>query len=635
MTSARLSPAANLLRNSKLFALPATVPLPPLKPTAEKGHASDSATTPYPTRAAIYTTTASLAHGDWGLKRALPQKSFQKTTTPTIRINGGIDTQDHIADFESAADHVQTLEKWENIPVMFGNTAPANSLEHYQSVFAPHLDNTTASPSSISISRTNQAVNHRSWDDSERLAYTKPTQHLRERDSMGYAQEVFIGNLSEACTRDDVHTAFSRFGGIENVNLVHKPDRSGAPKCFAFVKFASPTAVDHALQSKVSIKGNKLLIEAKESNRGMRDTENGGLSLDETLNESLGNTLVQYTTDMTEEDAAAGRPPLIKRPQPPPVQLKPQRWRFKGPWLAGMSNLDFEEFIQRVDDTTINAFREHLKTGIIAHRQNAYSELIMTARANQEEPPPQPSYEVTEKEVDARLQHLRHKPNEFGPEMALFFDLPKGPKGPSGDHAYKYSLDATTISDIELGVPRMHPSAGFSYLRSTRFAQMVPGRGPTKPARAMPARILKDGRHSTLYDKTAIGVGGIVARVIGAGQDGRKSLVWQAVAGGKRFPVSLKHAVVLPDGTLDMGINVLNDNTATLDDKTNVPILTDAVQRSRTESRNYKQLPIMGHGSGGMGIRDEPVYKKNPALSEDHDEDMDRIMSSLSRPNGL
>ncbi|MCJ1294372.1 hypothetical protein MMC34_005930 [Xylographa carneopallida] len=119
MATKRMSPTANLLRNSRLFSLPPPLPRPS-QTTTTTGFTfqSDTATLPYPTHASIETTQSSLARGDWGLKRPLPQRSTSGTTTPVIRI-GSIDTIDHITDFNSAADHTLTLRKWQemNMPV--------------------------------------------------------------------------------------------------------------------------------------------------------------------------------------------------------------------------------------------------------------------------------------------------------------------------------------------------------------------------------------------------------------------------------------------------------------------------------------------------------------------------------------
>ncbi|KAI4273917.1 MAG: hypothetical protein LQ337_004291 [Flavoplaca oasis] len=114
MASKRLSPTASLLRNSRLFSLPPPLPRPSHDFTATSNFDSDTATLPYPSHASIETTQSSLLRGDWGLKRPLPQKSTANTSTPSIRIDD-IDSIDHIADFESAADHSLTLKKWQEI----------------------------------------------------------------------------------------------------------------------------------------------------------------------------------------------------------------------------------------------------------------------------------------------------------------------------------------------------------------------------------------------------------------------------------------------------------------------------------------------------------------------------------------
>ncbi|KAJ4982499.1 hypothetical protein SVAN01_12006, partial [Stagonosporopsis vannaccii] len=119
-----LSPTAHLLRNSRLFALPAPLPRPVVGETSGAGvtKASPSATLPYPTHQAIATTKSSLARGDWGLKRNLPARShLLQTSDPVLRITQ-LDTIEHVTDFDSAADHVRTRQKWEHmgVPLMKG-----------------------------------------------------------------------------------------------------------------------------------------------------------------------------------------------------------------------------------------------------------------------------------------------------------------------------------------------------------------------------------------------------------------------------------------------------------------------------------------------------------------------------------
>ena len=150
MAVQRLSPTANLLRNSRLFSLPPPLVRPSDKVTSSQRFGSETATLPYPTQQAIETTPSSLARGDWGLKRSLPLKSTARTSTPTIRIKD-IDSIDHITNFDSAADHVLNLKKWQEIglPVtihedrhVYNTFDRDQPLRAHRSVFESRYDNT-------------------------------------------------------------------------------------------------------------------------------------------------------------------------------------------------------------------------------------------------------------------------------------------------------------------------------------------------------------------------------------------------------------------------------------------------------------------------------------------------------------
>ena len=145
MATTRLSPAATLLRQSRLFALPASLTPPTQDVSSQPAGRSDTATLPYPIRAAIETPLSSLNRGDWGLKRPLPLKSTTKSGTPVIRIQGGIDTREHVVDFESAADHALTLRKWQELHLPISKPVTSSSRQHEigRTVFDPSFDNTT------------------------------------------------------------------------------------------------------------------------------------------------------------------------------------------------------------------------------------------------------------------------------------------------------------------------------------------------------------------------------------------------------------------------------------------------------------------------------------------------------------
>ena len=98
--------------------MPPPLPKPQNLEAGSSKRESQTATLRYPTHAAIETSQSSLSKGDWGLKRSLPNKTFPTTSPPLIRI-GDVDSMDHIAEFESAADYTQNIRKWQemNLPI--------------------------------------------------------------------------------------------------------------------------------------------------------------------------------------------------------------------------------------------------------------------------------------------------------------------------------------------------------------------------------------------------------------------------------------------------------------------------------------------------------------------------------------
>ncbi|KAJ5974254.1 hypothetical protein N7481_011464 [Penicillium waksmanii] len=149
MATARVSPTANLLRKSRLFALPQALQTPRAPPSSRIVNESNSATLPHPTRASIVTPQSSLARGDWGLKRPLPSKSTsEKSSRPVVRMNA-LDTYEHVTDFESAADHTMTLEKFQELHMPMSLPSKVNyatsMTPRHQSPFETFVDNTETS----------------------------------------------------------------------------------------------------------------------------------------------------------------------------------------------------------------------------------------------------------------------------------------------------------------------------------------------------------------------------------------------------------------------------------------------------------------------------------------------------------
>lgn len=57
---------------------------------------------------------------------------------------------------------------------------------------------------------------------------------------------IFVGNLSFQTTSDDLQSAFSRFGTVQNVSIITDRD-SGQSRGFAFVEMADQAAAADAI----------------------------------------------------------------------------------------------------------------------------------------------------------------------------------------------------------------------------------------------------------------------------------------------------------------------------------------------------------------------------------------------------
>ncbi|KEF57661.1 uncharacterized protein A1O9_05579 [Exophiala aquamarina CBS 119918] len=87
-------------------------------------------------------------------------------------------------------------------------------------------------------------------------------------------KSIFVGNLPEGTTRQDLHTLFEDFGTIIQVNVIRKVFSDDAVNNFGFVEFSTVQEAEHASNIERTFKGVKLRVEPKEysARRGPRTT---------------------------------------------------------------------------------------------------------------------------------------------------------------------------------------------------------------------------------------------------------------------------------------------------------------------------------------------------------------------------
>ena len=91
---------------------------------------------------------------------------------------------------------------------------------------------------------------------------------------------IYIGNLSNEVTEEDLRLAFEAFGQVESVNIL-KDKYSGQPKGFGFVEMASKTEGQSAIDglNGKELKGRELNVNEarpRNENRGGRGKYHGG-----------------------------------------------------------------------------------------------------------------------------------------------------------------------------------------------------------------------------------------------------------------------------------------------------------------------------------------------------------------------
>jgi len=83
---------------------------------------------------------------------------------------------------------------------------------------------------------------------------------------------IFVGNLSFRTTREELQTAFARFGNVERVSIVTDRD-SGQSRGFGFVEMTDPAEAEKAI---TALNGSELNGRAMNVNEARPKPEGGG-----------------------------------------------------------------------------------------------------------------------------------------------------------------------------------------------------------------------------------------------------------------------------------------------------------------------------------------------------------------------
>ncbi|KAK4236041.1 mitochondrial ribosomal protein MRP51 [Achaetomium macrosporum] len=177
-----------------------------------------------------------------------------------------------------------------------------------------------------------------------------------------------------------------------------------------------------------------------------------------------------------------------------------KRWKFTGPWLAGMSQGEFNEWLAREVRPKRPQFREFLKKKIASETHGTLARAALDK--GESAPPPIDPSSVTDDQLIDYVRKLRHNNQALYDMVGQFLDL--APLKPPT--TAQLGLPSQNTSNLEYrevsnpyaehGPPITHPSAGISYLRSSMYMENHPIYGPQKQHSAVMARIVRPRRQA-------------------------------------------------------------------------------------------------------------------------------------------
>jgi hypothetical protein len=199
------------------------------------------------------------------------------------------------------------------------------------------------------------------------------------------------------------------------------------------------------------------------------------------------------------------------------IQAGQMRWKYEGPWLAGLTEGEFQKYIRKVVRPRKTEFRQYLRERLAPRltrdaMDRAAAEGGDEAAQSVKEVLPG---DITEEQLNDYLRELRHDRTTLYEVVGKFLDLaPIEQPNPVGDVLREMAPGQSRTMEKENpygvhGPPITHPSAGLSYLRTSAYVDNHPVYGPLKHHPPVKGRVFVSSNDATAQGKTgSLGVGG-------------------------------------------------------------------------------------------------------------------------------
>lgn len=251
------------------------------------------------------------------------------------------------------------------------------------------------------------------------------------------------------------------------------------------------------------------------------------------------------------------------------------RWKFSGPWLAGLTEGKFNEYVLKEVRKRKVDFREFLRTACATETTQSQKRRATEEGAKIEDIPLQAS-DITDEQLTEYIKVLRRDRTKLNKHIRSFLDLPPSPSFKMSEEFLdpfqqifidvQQQVQATSDSPYaDSGPPKTHPSAGLSYSRTSAHTFNHPLYGPQKYPPPVQARVVMPKGAATGNFAPVLGVGGFAVDVPGAMTSFKSSpkdvdkfpgldKVDPDAVGGSKAWVHPRHARIDPKGRVLLNV---------------------------------------------------------------------------------
>ncbi|KAM4058992.1 mitochondrial ribosomal protein [Hirsutella rhossiliensis] len=550
MGARAVSPGAALLRSSRMFSVPKPLPEPQSTTIYSGGNKSATMTRPYPQSQSITSPLSSREKGDWGFKRPFPLKSTLTTSTPLIRVKQ-VDSVENVTDFMSAADYTISLEKFQELRVALSVPRYMDPKDFsqkpalwFKSVFEKHQDFTYLKHAKNEDREVKQGKGSPKdppqepdlwfksiFEECTGLAYPKPGDQQEQGTTSAYLKpaDQQDGLLQEGTDSAGLKNAGQDEGvlkqeteSITSADLGPAPDQAEEDTKAVVMEPADQQQglLEEGMDSAVLGGAGQQERVLKE---GMESTDLGHADQPEAVLEQGTNPAAMEPADQQEgmlekstdainqkpnqQDAATKKDPHSADEQ---EGLFKRRWKFQGPWLARMTQGEFNKYLEKQVRPRRAEFRvllmDKLAKELTANQNNDAFERGLPA------PAPVDPKDITKEQFTEFLRTMRYDRILLYDMISRFLDMAPLGHPLSGVMQSVRSKSGQSVKDESpyerTGPPPSHPSAGISYLRTNAFMENHPIYGPQSHRTPALARVVSPRMGAA---PAKLGVGGFVA----------------------------------------------------------------------------------------------------------------------------